>query len=439
MDHYDELRMRIDSDTRRIVVLDDDPTGTQTVSGVRVILNPLASAYRAYLQSSEKCAYVITNTRALSRENAISKIRKIKDEMEREASECGVALTFLMRGDSTLRGHVFAEIEAISSPQSTALFVPAFPECGRVTIDGIHYLELPEGRTPVSETEFSRDPVFGYNNSRLTEWVSEVTGGAWKAVSVPLDRLRSGGPSPIAACLVKGDSREVIIPDAETMDDLAIIALGLLQAEHTGKQVTTRVASSFAAVRAGIVGKKIEDPISCFGPVLMVCGSHTEASTRQLMKLSEVLSVMPLYANVAALAGSKAQAEEEKKRLEQKLREMLVSHRTVILATDRNLLLPFDYLASGEMIMSGICEIIANVSELIGAVISKGGITSAEVARKGLSAQEAWVEGQLAPGVSLWTVTTASGRQIPYAVIPGNVGNDTTLLQIARMFLVVTD
>jgi uncharacterized protein YgbK (DUF1537 family) len=60
------------------------------------------------------------------------------------------------------------------------------------------------------------------------------------------------------------------------------------------------------------------------------------------------------------------------------------------------------------------------------AVIAKGGITSAEVARSGLGARTARVRGQLMPGVSVWDLVTAE-TTIPYVVVPGNVGDPETL------------
>jgi uncharacterized protein YgbK (DUF1537 family) len=67
---------------------------------------------------------------------------------------------------------------------------PAFFEGGRFTRDSIHYLNVNGVPTPVHETEFARDSVFGYRHSYLPDYVEEKTAGRIKASEV--ERFRAG-------------------------------------------------------------------------------------------------------------------------------------------------------------------------------------------------------------------------------------------------------
>ncbi len=163
---------RLQRDGRRVVILDDDPTGTQTVANVEVILRPSLEAYRCFFASSERAVYVLTNTRSLPVQEAITLITTIHTDIESVAQEYGQRVAFLLRGDSKLRGHVFAEIDALATHNSVSLFIPAFPEGGRVTLQGVHYIQDGHDRVPVAQMEFARDAIFGYQSERLVDWVA---------------------------------------------------------------------------------------------------------------------------------------------------------------------------------------------------------------------------------------------------------------------------
>ena len=61
-------------------------------------------------------------------------------------------------------------------------------------------------------------------------------------------------------------------------------------------------------------------------------------------------------------------------------------------------------------------------------MIAKGGITSSDVATRGLGVKRALVRGQLLPGVPVWRLgAEARFPGIDYVVFPGNVGSDTAL------------
>lgn len=76
--------------------------------------------------------------------------------------------------DSTLRGHVRAEIEAAftASGRKMLVFAPAFPGAGRTTVSGV---QLVDG-IPVADSGYGHDPVHPARHSRLVELVPSSIG-----------------------------------------------------------------------------------------------------------------------------------------------------------------------------------------------------------------------------------------------------------------------
>jgi DNA-binding FadR family transcriptional regulator/uncharacterized protein YgbK (DUF1537 family) len=422
---------RLGADGRRVLVLDDDPTGTQTVSDVEVMLRPSLPHYRRFFAGRDRAAYVLTNSRALPVEEAVALVLRIKAEAELAAAESAQEVAFVLRGDSTLRGHVFAEMDVFATEDSVGLFVPAFPEGGRTTVDGVHYLDSGDGRVPVARTEFARDTIFGYRSERLVDWVAEVGGGRG-AVSVPLEELRRRGPEAVAQALLEASPGTVVLPDAETREDVEAIASGLLDAEEGGRRVVVRSGSTFAAIRAGLGAAEVWSVgLGARARVLVVCGSHTAAGSRQLEGLVSRTHDPVVVPTGELLDGGPGAIVPG---LVRRLAHDLESNRLAILATERIRRPEHGDLAAGARVMAAVTAAVAGVADRCDAVISKGGITSAQVATDGLSALSARVRGQLEPGVSLWDLSLTDGRRLPYAVIPGNVGHDDTLLDVAAKF-----
>ncbi len=175
---------------RVLVVLDDDPTGTQSVANLPVLTRwevvDFEWAFAHIAESrSQPAVYVLTNTRSLDPVEAAARNEEIVRNALAAAELAGSGETprlgFVSRSDSTLRGHyplepdVIAETVAKVSGEATdgVVIVPAFPDAGRVTIGGIHYMRGTGDNagklTPVSETEFAKDASFGFANSEMAK------------------------------------------------------------------------------------------------------------------------------------------------------------------------------------------------------------------------------------------------------------------------------
>lgn len=412
------------------VVLDDDPTGSQSAADVPVVLRPGREAFTRVLAASPS-VYVLTNTRAMDEAAAVALVRQVRDDALAAAEQLGMTAEFVLRGDSTLRGHVFAESDVFREDDSVILFSPAFPAGGRVTRNAVHYVRVDGEDVPAADTEFARDPVFGYRGRTLGEYVAEV--GAGRAFAgVPLAELRRRGGAAVADTLLTVPASTVVTPDSETDADLVEVHRGLALARGRGRPVVVRCGAPLAALCAGVFsGEPLPTPVARpDGPVLVVCGSHTEATTRQLSRLTDTYGPHVPLPTDAALENPRAAAEE----VARAARDVLRRRGLAVIASDRVRRPEHGGLDHGERIMDALTGAVRRLADEVAGVIAKGGITSAETARTGLDASTATVRGQILPGVSLWDLHRRSGDRLPYAVVPGNVGTPDTLLLVARAF-----
>lgn len=411
---------QIPEKVRRMVVFDDDPTGTQTVSGVDLILDPSRSLVERFFDSQAHAIYLLTNSRALHVTEAVRHLTGLRDLVQTVASERRVAWSPVLRGDSTLRGHVFEEADVFGAAESVTLLVPAFPEGGRITVGGQQLVEIGGSFINAADTEFARDSTFGYTSRDLLAWTLER--GHRPAQSVPLEAVRAGGAAAVADALTSAEVGSVVVPDAQTRADLLAIAAGLLKAEAQGIQVVVRSASSFAAIRCGLEGRRIGPvPVARPGRVLIVCGSVTKATNDQLEHLGS--SAGPIF---------EISSSESSQRFLGDVRRRLDETGVAIIATPRQRRDDAD-LAEGAAMMLQLSRSVTALGSHIEGVIAKGGITSGRAARA-LGAKIARVEGQLEAGVALWSLELPGDRVLPYAVVPGNVGDSGTLLRTLGHF-----
>ncbi|MBA4055009.1 MAG: hypothetical protein C0490_09880, partial [Marivirga sp.] len=129
---------------KTIVVLDDDPTGTQTCNDVKVLLAWREELIAEELKKKPSVLFILTNSRSLSEEEAIKLTLEIGHNLKQAIKNTGRDVVIVSRSDSTLRGHFPGEVDAIASAlgmdNKVTILIPAFIEGGRYTIDDIHYI-----------------------------------------------------------------------------------------------------------------------------------------------------------------------------------------------------------------------------------------------------------------------------------------------------------
>ncbi|MEZ3157934.1 four-carbon acid sugar kinase family protein [Microbacterium sp. BWR-S6Y] len=443
----DALAARVADSGRVFVVLDDDPTGTQSVADLPVLGAWDVDDFTWAFASGAPAVYVLTNSRSLDPQTA----ERINREVVRNAREAAAAVDlrvdFVSRSDSTLRGHYPLEPDVISSEIANAggsavanvVIVPAFPDAGRITVHGIHGVLHGDRFTPIGDTEFAKDSTFGFASSRLADWVEEKSRGRIEAsdvVGVDIDVLRRGAEA-VAEVLRSAPVGAPIVVDAVVEEDLVQVALGLEIVEAEGRVFVYRVGPPFLRAR---IGQRRRDPLatdqmSADGATrggLIVVGSHVGLTSRQLAHLTthrDLAAVVEI--DVPRLLDAATGAHEVDQAVAA-VSEALV-HGDVVLHTSRALVRtddPDESLRISRRVSQAVVDSVHAVAERRTPrfVIAKGGITSSDVATRGLDIRRAHVKGSLFPGiVSVWEAVDGLAAGIPYVVFAGNVGDDTSL------------
>jgi uncharacterized protein YgbK (DUF1537 family) len=439
---------------RRVVVLDDDPTGTQTVTNVPVVTQWNSDDLRWAMTQPTTALFVLTNSRSMPAAQAAGVTAEIMANLARVAAELQVGVSVISRSDSTLRGHFPAETDTIAQiwprvfgrPVDVTLLCPAYPEAGRVTIDDIHWVAHGDTLIPADETEFARDPTFGYSHSNLKEWVAERSGGRWRAdevASISLSDIRAGGPSRVARMVTSHDSDAPLVVNAADPADLDVVALGVVMAEAAGKAILCRTGPSFTRARAGLpirpplspgqIGRAMRGNPAAHG--LVVVGSHTQRTTEQMQHALALGGLTDIELRVPALLDP-GRAEAEVRAVTEQVVTGLES-ADVLLRTSRQLITGQSPERSLEIAGSVARDLTAVVTAAVQRaqprwVIGKGGITSSDTATRGLGLRRAWVLGQMLPGqVPAWGPASAEEISGPLCVIfPGNVGEADSLAEV---------
>ena len=85
-------------------------------------------------------------------------------------------------------------------------------------------------------------------------------------------------------------------------------------------------------------------------------------------------------------------------------------------------------------ISEALCTLVSQLQIKPAFVAAKGGITSADVATKGLRMKEGTVLGQILPSVPVYKTSEDSRfGAIPYVIFPGNTGEDTSLKEAVEI------
>lgn len=432
----------------RLVVLDDDPTGMQTMYGIPVVIRWDVATLVALLAQELPAIYLLTNSRSLPPAEAAQVNGEAMDAVLAAAAQLGVVLRIVSRSDSTLRGHFPLETDlvrdrlaAAGQPVSGLLLAPAFMEGGRYTIGGVHYVADDDRLIPAGETEFARDAAFGYRSSALPDWVAEKTGGAIPPEHVTvltLDRIRSHGPNCAAALMRSVAPGGVVAVDGLAYRDLEVAALAMLQLEQEGRRFLVRSGASFVRALAGLTERPLLSPAEATAAGegaggLCVVGSYIQKSTEQLHRLLTLPGIEPVELDAGRVL-EPGGAVRESDRAARQINAALRSGSDVVLYTSRDLIRresPKQSLAVGRLVSEALTRAVARVSVRPRFLIAKGGITSHDVAARALGVRVALVLGQILPGVPVWQLgpeTPFPG--MPYVVFPGNVGGPDALRRV---------
>jgi uncharacterized protein YgbK (DUF1537 family) len=426
---------------KRLVVIDDDPTGMQTVQDVNVYMDWSVVTLRKAIASGTPVFFVSINSRSLGPDGARTLALEVGKNLREATQYEKVKILLASRSDSTLRGHYPYEVDALIEGYGLRpdgiIFVPAFFEAGRYTVDDVHWAEQGGEVIPVSQTEFASDPVFSFKNSNLKAWIEEKTNGAVKAASTPsisLKQIRQQGPEEITRALLKVSNGIPVVVNGTGYDDYDSLSLGIQAAEEQGKVFAYRCSASFLKARGGFEDRALltrNEMAPGQGPGLIVAGSYVNKTTQQLHRLLESGLVDGVEFKVDAV-NLEETGDKEVSRVSREIENKLAAGKTTALYTSRKLIVneTRDFSESASRIMKSLCKVVGRIRTQPGYIIAKGGITSIEIAKTALRVRETLALGQILPGVPVWRLGSESRWSgIPYVVFPGNVGDEAALLK----------
>lgn len=442
------LEKEIKKNNKTFVVLDDDPTGVQTVHDVPVYTNWEKETLRQAFAEKNNLFFILTNSRGFTEEQTTKEHKEIADVVDEAAKEAGVEYVFVSRSDSTLRGHYPLETEILKENYEYhtgttidgEILCPFFKEGGRFTIDNIHYVKYGDELVSANETEFAKDQTFGYSSLTMPEYVAEKTDGKYHAEDVTcisLKDIRSMDIFKIEEALMQVKDFNKIIVNAVDYIDLKIFSIALYRAMNKGKLFMFRTAASLVKVMGGVTDQPLLERGQMIvketqnGGVIVV-GSHTEKTTKQVEELKKLTDIEFIELDATLVADEEAFEKEVQRclRLEE---ECIKAGKTVCCYTTRSLIKADtgnkeDELRLSVKISDAVQSLVGRLEVIPAFVIAKGGITSSDVGTKALRVIKANVLGQIEPGIPVWqTGEESKFPMTPYIIFPGNVGEVTTL------------
>jgi uncharacterized protein YgbK (DUF1537 family) len=425
----------------KIIVLDDDPTGSQTVHGCLLLTRWDVATLVEALADSSPLFFVLTNTRGMSAARADAVTREVCVNLKSalaQTAAAGQAINPILvsRSDSTLRGHYPVETDVIAKllgPFDAHFLTPAFFEGGRITRDSIHYLLVDGVHVPVHETEFARDSVFGYKHSYLPDYVAEKTQQRIAAHQVERFTLADVRADITPRLLALHDNVCCVV-DAEQQSDLDQFAAQIQTAAAAGKRFLFRSAASLLTSLAKL-GKQPVAPEQMAHYVrgglagAVIVGSHVKKTTSQLQALLQQSGIAGIEIDVQRIAQERDALLQEVIQLaqaahEQNLTSVVYTSRVEITFADQATRLAF-----GEQVSAFLMDVVRNLPTTIGFLISKGGITSNDVLSDGLALRTSRVLGQILPGCSVVRCPPEHPcyPDLPVVIFPGNVGDENAL------------
>jgi uncharacterized protein YgbK (DUF1537 family) len=449
----------------KIIVLDDDPTGSQTVHSCPLLLRWTPRALAAGLAHPSPLLFLLANSRGLAAPEAAERVRQICKALTAAlaaARQAGAIDRWLLlsRGDSTLRGHFPLESEILQAelgPFDATLLVPAFLPGGRTTVAGEHRLH----GQPVHTSAFAQDRQFGYSTSYLPAWVEQKSGGRWPAQQVQriglaeldaaaaelagqqltgqeraaelseqklaLPEPAAGGYGLLLRRLAGFAGNACVVVDGERPEQLSALATAVRQltAPAAGRwgrprRLLAQCAASWiealAALppqplgRQGLVGLRRRDSAGAPLPGLVLVGSHVPLADSQLERLLAQPACVGVELDVALVAELLAAPEPGPKlaaltaALAAQLQGLLLQGQTPVLFTSRgefNCRDAAERWALGEALATLMGRLAGRLAPGLGYLISKGGITSHTLLADGLALDRVELQGQLLPGLSL--------------------------------------
>ena len=425
-----------------LVAVDDDPTGCQSVSGVPVLTSWEPELLQRVAVDLPPVTFILTNTRSLDQREAASVSLEVGRALADTASRLNLCLRLISRSDSTLRGHFPLEVEALSAgagiEADAHLICPCFFEAGRFTVEGIQWVLQNGELVAARDTEFAKDPIFGYDELTLGEWSKSKSRSSREPIEIRATDLARRDLQKITSLLESTSDAQVVVVNATNYDQLATLVDAIETVEKQGKEFIYRTGPSFVRARAklgppGLADLKQFSSNATGRHGLVVVGSSTALTNKQL---DEALSNHSLIETVELDTQDLLRNRTSDGQLQHLANDLAraLAKGSVILQTSRSQTCGPEMTTaeSGRAISRALVEIVrqltANYSP--GWIIAKGGTTSHDILKSGVDVSITTVLGQAFPGIiPVLEIESPQGRW-PFIVFPGNVGSPSALADL---------
>lgn len=440
---------------RKIVVLDDDPTGVQTVHGIYVYTNWDKEAIRSGFDDDNSMFFILTNSRGFTKEETIKVHQGIGNSLVEVSKETGKDYVIISRSDSTMRGHYPTETETLKKTIEKKakkhfdgeIIFPFFKEGGRYTIDNIHYVKEDNLLVPAAQTEFAKDKSFGYWSSHIGEYVAEKTLGQFKkedCIYISLEDIRNRDLDKITSQLLGVRNFNKIIVNAIDYIDVKIFILAYINAVKQRKEYIFRSAAAVTKILGGVSEhpllskEELIDEENENGGIVVI-GSHVKKTTEQFQALKGCEKPLEFIEFNQHLVIMENGLKQEVTRVIADVEKNIKEGKNVVVYTRRD---RFDLdtddkdeqLRVSVEISEAITNIIGRLEIRPNFIIAKGGITSSDIGTKALKVEKALVMGQIELGVPVWmTGEESKFPNMPYIIFPGNVGEKDSLKEIVDL------
>ena len=444
----------------KFIIIDDDPTGSQTVHDCILILRWDYKTLLKGLRSQSNLLFILANTRSLSEQDAIKRLEEICLSLKNVFNDLGWSkhdYMLISRGDSTLRGHNYLEpnmINKLLGPFDATFHIPAFLEGNRITINGKHFVN----NIPVDQTIFAKDEIFGFETSDVRKLIYDKNN---KAINI--NQIQNISLKEIESLDI--DKKNIVYKFIADLKNNVHVIIDIANYSHLNnfcyvvrhlqnrKRFLFRTAASFVSSISEINKNKKgefyysklrrQNENNQFMKGIVIVGSYVDLATLQLNKILEIkecesieLDAMNMYKlfklkdNLDAIKSLKNEIINlVRAAVKKDLIPVLFTSREIISCQDKCELIYFRNFLS-----LFLAEVVSEIKFEIGYLISKGGITTNTILSCGFSVDDVYLEGQILPGISLVTLDFINNNsKFPVVTFPGNLGDEDSLVKILEV------
>ncbi|MFB5661056.1 four-carbon acid sugar kinase family protein [Alteribacillus sp. HJP-4] len=309
----------------KIGIIADDLTGANA-SGVRLShqgFRTMTLLHSAAFPANDYNAVVMDTDSRYAKEN----IAKKRVSQALAAMDKWEAVLTAKRIDSTLRGNVGEELDVMLDhyENSVAVLAPSFPDSGRIVAGGYMLVD----NIPLEKTAVSQDPVKPLTQSYVPKLLKSQSRHEVDAIFLE-DILKSAAHTKTLLQKKIADGARIIVCDAVSNENLETIAEAMSQLK------TEKFIPVDPGPLTAYYAKALQEENSrTASTVLVMVGSATSLTGKQLDYLKEKTAAATLYVNAEKLASYTSSWEDEVNQVTEKALDQLEKAGVLIITTHK--------------------------------------------------------------------------------------------------------